>query len=78
MMSTKSNKLQNGWTLIAHQSYQVFTNKNSYVIVDEDNDVVIRFNLQENEIEILGANWNLNYKINLGFKTLKIMNSPEE
>ena len=77
-MSTKSNKLQNGWTLIAHTSYQVFTNKNSYVIVDDDNDVVIRFNLQENEIEILGANWNLNYKINLGFKTLKIINTPEE
>ena len=77
-MSTKSNKLQNGWTLIAHPSYQVFTNKNSYVIVDEDNDLVIRFTLQENEIEIVGASWNLNYKINLGFKTLKIMNTPEE
>ncbi len=77
-MSTKSNKLQYGWTLIAHPTFQIFTNKNSYVIVDEDNDVMIRFTLQETEIEILGANWNLNYKINLGFKTLKIINTPEE
>ena len=53
-------------------------NKNSYVIIDEDNDVMLRFTLQENEIEIQGANWNLNYKINLGFKTLKIINTPED
>ncbi|MEH7113623.1 hypothetical protein V7124_14710 [Neobacillus niacini] len=77
-MSTKSNKLQYGWTLIAHPTFQIFTNKNAYVIIDEGNDVMIRFTLQETEIEILGANWNLNYKINLGFKTLKIMNTPEE
>ncbi|MEH7011145.1 hypothetical protein V7087_10010 [Neobacillus niacini] len=76
-MTTKSNKLQFGWTLIAHPTYQIFTNKNSYVIIDEDNDVMLRFTLQENEIEIQGANWNLNYKINLGFKTLKIINTPE-
>jgi hypothetical protein len=77
-MSTKSNKLQYGWTLIAHPTFQIFTNKNAYVIIDEGNDVMIRFTLQETEIEILGANWNLNYKINLGFKTLKIINTPEE
>ncbi len=77
-MTTKSNKLQYGWTLIAHPKFQIFTNKNSYVILDQDNDVMIRFTLQETEIEILGANWNLNYKINLGFKTLKIINTPEE
>jgi hypothetical protein len=77
-MTTKSNKLQYGWTLIAHPTYQIFTNKNSYVIIDEDNDVMLRFTLQENEIEIQSANWNLNYKINLGFKTLKIINTPED
>jgi hypothetical protein len=77
-MTTKSNKLQYGWTLIAHPTYQIFMNKNSYVIIDEDNDVMLRFTLQENEIEIQSANWNLNYKINLGFKTLKIINTPED
>jgi uncharacterized protein YxjI len=77
-MTTKSNKLQYGWTLISHPTYQIFTNKNSYAIIDEDNDVMLRFTLQENEIEIHGANWNLNYKINLGFKTIKIINTPED
>jgi hypothetical protein len=46
--------------------------------MDDDNDAVLRFVLQENEIEILGGSWNLNYKINLGFKTIKIMNAPED
>lgn len=77
-MSTKSNQLQKGWTLIAHASYQVYSNKNGYVLIDEDNDVALRFALQENEVEILGSNWNLNYKINLGFKTIKIINTPDE
>ncbi|MED1469140.1 MULTISPECIES: hypothetical protein [Bacillus] len=77
-MSTKSNKLSHGWTIISHPSYQIFSNKNAYVIIDEDHDVVLRFSLQESEIEVLGGSWNLNYKINLGFKTIKILNAPEE
>nr|WP_263324087.1 hypothetical protein [Neobacillus sp. Marseille-Q6967] len=76
-MSTKSNSLQYGWTLIAHSSYQLFSNKNSYVVIDEDNDAVIRFAVQEHEIEVFSSSWNLNYKINIGFKTIKILNSPE-
>jgi hypothetical protein len=77
-MSTKSNPLQNGWTLIAHTSYQLYANKHSYILIDDENDVVLRFAVQENEVEIFSSNWNLNYKVNLGFKTIKIMNSPEE
>jgi hypothetical protein len=77
-MSTKSNQLQKGWTLIAHASFQLYSNKHSYVLIDEDNDVALRFTVQESEIEVFSSNWNLNYKINLGFKTIKIMNAPDE
>jgi hypothetical protein len=45
--------------------------------MDEENDAVIRFGVQENEVEVFSSNWNLNYKVNIGFKTIKIMNSPE-
>lgn len=76
-MSSKSNKLQYGWTLIAHSSFQLYSNKNAYVVMDEDNDVMIRFSVQEHELEVLSSNWNLNYKVNTGFKTIKILNSPE-
>jgi hypothetical protein len=76
-MSTKSNPLHNGWTLIAHTSYQIFANKSSYVVIDDENDVVIRFAVQENEVEVFSSNWNLNYKVNIGFKTIKIINAPE-
>lgn len=77
-MSTKSNPLQYGWTLIAHTSYQLYSSKHSYVLIDEESDVVLRFAVQENEIEVFSSNWNLNYKVNLGFKTIKILNTPEE
>ena len=76
-MSTKSNPLQYGWTLIADSSYQLFTNKNQYIVIDEDHDVMIRFTVQEHEVEVFSSNWNLNYKLNIGFKTIKILNAPE-
>jgi hypothetical protein len=76
-MSTKSNALQFGWTLIAHSSFQIYSNKNSYVVIDEDNDVMIRFTVQEHELEVLSSNWDLNYKVHIGFKTIKILNAPE-
>jgi hypothetical protein len=76
-MSTKSHPLMNDWTLIAHPSYQIFANKNSYVVVDDDSDVVIRFTVQKNEVEIFSSNWDLNYKVNIGFKTIKIITAPE-
>ncbi|KAF0822663.1 hypothetical protein V7200_03675 [Cytobacillus firmus] len=71
-METKSHTLLNGWTLIGHKGYLVYPNKNAYVVLDPDNDTF------DNEIEVSAANWSLNYKINIGFKTLKILNTPDE
>jgi hypothetical protein len=76
-METKSHELMNGWTIITHPSYKIYTNHNAYVLLDNDGDSVMRFAVQENEIEVFSSNWNLNYKLNLGFKTLKIKNHPD-
>jgi hypothetical protein len=78
-METKSHELLYGWTLVGHKSYEVYYNRaNSYAVMDLDSDVVIRFITQENEIEILASNWDLNYKLNIGLKTIKILTDPEE
>jgi hypothetical protein len=78
-METKSHALQKGWTLIAHKSYDVYSNKSHlYALMDLDGDVVLRFLTQENEIEILGCTWDLHFKLNIGLKTIKILNDPEE
>ncbi|CAH0347457.1 hypothetical protein [Bacillus sp. CECT 9360] len=78
-METKSHELIHGWTLVGHKSYDIYCNKaNSYAVMDIDSDVVMRFITQENEIEILASNWDLNYKLNIGLKTIKILTDPEE
>ncbi|RFU64212.1 hypothetical protein [Bacillus sp. V59.32b] len=78
-METKSHELLHGWTLVGHKSYDIYCNKaNSYAVMDMDSDVVMRFITQENEIEILASNWDLNYKLNIGLKTIKILTDPEE
>lgn len=61
-----------------YKTYKVYSDKNSYVVLDSENDVVIRFTTDDNEIEVNGGSWNLNYKLNIGLKTLKLLNKPEE
>ncbi|PLR94171.1 hypothetical protein [Bacillus sp. T33-2] len=77
-MATKRHPLLNGWYLIAHPTFKVYSNNNCYIVLDWDDDVVIRFAVLDHEIEVFGGSWNLNYKINLGFKTIKIVNEPEK
>lgn len=77
-MATKSHSLQNGWTLIMHKAYKLFSNSDAYIVIDEDNDVVMQFAVKESEFEVFSNSWTLNYKIIPGFKTIKVMNVPEE
>lgn len=77
-MANKSHGLKNGWTLIIDKSFKLFSNANSYVILDDENDTVMHFSVNDSEFEVFSANWGLNYKVILGFKTIKIMNLPEE
>lgn len=78
-METRSHSLVHGWTIVGHKSYDVYSNRaNSYAVMDNDSDVVMRFVTQENEIEILASSWDLNYKLNIGLKTIKILTDPEE
>lgn len=77
-METRSHELLNGWTLIMYKTYKVYSDKNSYVVLDPENDMVIRFTTEDNEIEVNGGIWNLNYKLNIGLKTLKLLNNPDE
>lgn len=77
-MLNKSHQLLNGWTLIAHKSYKLFSNENSYVLIDQDTDVSMQFVVTEQELEILQSKYDLRFKIIPAFKTIKILNVPEE
>jgi len=77
-MANKSHELLNGWTLIAHRSYKLFSNGSSYVLLDHDNDVTMQFAVTEQDFEVVSSNWNLNFKMIPAFKTVKILNVPDE
>lgn len=77
-MANKSHGLKHGWTLITHKSFKLFSNANSYVILDDEDDTVMHFSVTDSEFEVFTANWGLHYKMILGFKTIKIMNLPDE
>ncbi|PWW26852.1 hypothetical protein DFO73_10915 [Cytobacillus oceanisediminis] len=77
-MVNKSHDLLNGWTLIAHKAYKLFSNNNSYVLIDGDNEVIMQFTVVEQEFEVIQSNWNLNFKLIPGFKTIKVLNVPDE
>ncbi|MBT2696128.1 hypothetical protein J7E79_01560 [Bacillus sp. ISL-40] len=74
----KSHELLYGWTLIAHKSYKLFSNENSYALIDQDNDVAMQFTATEQELEIIHSNYNLRFKVIPAFKTIKVLNVPEE
>jgi len=77
-LANKTHELLNGWTLLADRSYKMFANQNSYVLLDEENDVVMQFSVTDQEFEVVSSNWNLNFKIIPAFKTVKILNIPSE
>ncbi|MGK7377020.1 hypothetical protein ACSFXN_04200 [Planococcus sp. 1R117A] len=77
-MGNKSHGLKHGWTLIAHKSFTLFSNANTYIVIDDEHDTVMHFKVTDSEFEVISANWGLNYKVILGFKTIKILDVPEE
>ncbi|MDF2946670.1 MAG: hypothetical protein K0S51_1349 [Bacillales bacterium] len=46
--------------------------------MDSDNDVVMICLVTEQDFEVVSSNWNLNFKIIPAFKTVKILNVPDE
>jgi hypothetical protein len=77
-MGNKSHELLSGWTLIAHSSYKLFSNNNSYILIDGDNDVAMQFSVENQEFEVLQSSWSLRFKFIPGFKTIKVLNVPDE
>jgi hypothetical protein len=77
-MATKSHGLHHGWNLIADKKFKLFSNQNEYVLLDWEGDTVLRISVQDHELAVLGSSWDLNFKINLAFKTIKIINEPSD
>jgi allophanate hydrolase subunit 1 len=77
-MANKSHQLLNGWTLIAHNSYKLFSNENSYVLLDQDDVVSMQFTATEQEFEVINSNYDLRFKMIPAFKTIKVLSVPDE
>ncbi|MDR4945200.1 hypothetical protein [Neobacillus cucumis] len=77
-MTNKSHELLYGWTLLAHKSYKLFSNDNSYVLLDQDNVVSIQFTATEQDFEIIQSEYDLRVKMIPAFKTIKVLNVPDE
>jgi hypothetical protein len=77
-MANKSHELLNGWTLIAHKSYKLFSNDNSYVLLDQHNVVSMQFSATEQELEIFQSDYDLRFKMIPAFKTIKVLTQPDE
>lgn len=77
-MVNKSHTLVNGWTLIAHKTIKLYANENSYVLMDGVNDVMMQFTVTDQEFEVTSSSWNLNFKMIPAFKTVKVLNIPDE
>lgn len=77
-MVNKSHTLVNGWTLIAHKTFKLYASENSYVLMDGVNDVMMQFTVTDQEFEVTSSSWNLNFKMIPAFKTVKVLNIPDE
>ncbi|HSP22691.1 MAG TPA: hypothetical protein VLQ20_10260 [Planococcus sp. (in: firmicutes)] len=77
-MGNKSHGLKHGWTLIAHKSFTLYTNANAYIVIDTDYDTVMHFKVTDSELDMISVNWGFNFKVILGFKTIKIMELPDD
>ncbi|MFB5285374.1 hypothetical protein [Peribacillus sp. Hz7] len=77
-MKIKTHKLATGWILEAHSAFKVYSNENSYIIVDGDSDIVLNFTIDNTVLEVTKSSWNISYKIRIDNRTLTITTDPDE
>jgi hypothetical protein len=76
-IETIEHKLATNWTLIAHPDYKVYSNENSYVVVDSDNSTVLNFTVDNTEVDIKHVTWEVAFKVNIDTRTITITSEPE-
>lgn len=79
-METIQTELVDGWKLIAHPDYTVFSNEKSYIVVQKDdmNEMIIAFSINNNTFSVTSCNWGLKFDFRSDEKTIAITTDPNE
>ncbi|WP_026696099.1 hypothetical protein [Peribacillus kribbensis] len=71
--------LIHGWSVIRHKDIKVFIDEtNTYILLDWEDDVVLKFTVADHSINILKASWDSKFNIDISSKVLLVMNEPED
>lgn len=74
----QKHTLSNGWTLYAHESSALFQRgANEYILMDWEEDVIMKWTTKEDELLITKSSWDLTVSINTQSKTFTVYNEPE-
>jgi hypothetical protein len=77
IIETVEHKLVTNWTLIAHADYKVYSNENSYVVVNPDNSIILNFTIDNTVVDFEHATWEATFKVRIDTKTITITSKPE-
>lgn len=74
-METIEKELVDGWNLIAHPGYTVYSNDKSYVVIYEE-DMALRFSVNSHTLSIDNTSWDTKIEVRSDNKTLTITTDP--
>ncbi|MCP3763844.1 hypothetical protein NLX67_15840 [Domibacillus sp. A3M-37] len=80
-METKQVVLPFDWTLIVHESYSLYTNQDDshkFVVLDQENNSVVTFSVDEDVYETHSTTFEFKQKINASKRIIEIIHEPDE
>ncbi|MED3762042.1 MULTISPECIES: hypothetical protein [Peribacillus] len=73
-METIKKELVDGWKLIAHSDFTVYSNDKSYVVLHEE-EMVLKFSVNDDILKVDNTSWDTKIEVSLD-KTLTITTDP--
>ncbi|MEJ9233303.1 hypothetical protein ACFY5J_12675 [Peribacillus butanolivorans] len=73
-METIKKELVDGWELIAHPDFTVYSNDKSYVVLHEE-EMVLKFSVNDDILKVDNTSWDTKIEVSLD-KTLTITTDP--
>lgn len=74
-METIEKALADGWNLIAHPGFTVYSNDKSYVVIYEE-EMALKFSVNSNILSVDSTSWDTKIEVRSDNKTLTITNDP--
>ncbi|ECO1678023.1 hypothetical protein [Peribacillus frigoritolerans] len=74
-METIEKVLADGWKLIAHPDYTVYSNYKTFVVMTSEDDLALKFTVANDILKVDNTSWDTKIEIS-GDRTLTITNDP--